>query len=135
MANTSFIVKLDSAGNFLALDISVTLEEYVPATTTVSDKNGNTSATGTKEGAMAATPSSTEKESKKDNHIKIGGAAMLTSGNGNKNVCVQNLLAIIRGEVPYDRLRGLDAKVVDRPVTDAADEIQQDACSMDAQDI
>lgn len=58
-------VKLDNAGNFLALDISVTLEEYVPATTTVSDKNGNTSATGTKEGAMAAAPSSTEKESKK----------------------------------------------------------------------
>lgn len=55
---------------------------------------------------------------------------MLASGNGNKNVCVQNLLAIIRGEVPYDRLRGLDAKVVDRPVTDAADELQQDAAWM-----
>lgn len=52
---------------------------------------------------------------------------MLASGNGKKQNCVRNLLAIIRGEVPYDRLRGLNARNIDRPAADAADEIQQDA--------
>lgn len=52
---------------------------------------------------------------------------MLATGNGNKQVCVQNLLAIIRGEVPFDRIRGLDARVIDKPAEDAAGEIQQDA--------
>ena len=33
---------------------------------------------------------------------------MLAKGNGDKRVCVNNLLAIVRGEVPYDRIRGLD---------------------------
>lgn len=52
---------------------------------------------------------------------------MRAAGNGDKNVCVQNLLAIIRGEVPYDRIRGLDARTIDKPAADAADEIQKDA--------
>ena len=52
---------------------------------------------------------------------------MRASGNGLKQVCVQNLLAIIRGEVCFDRLRGLDARMIDRPGADAADEMRQDA--------
>ena len=52
---------------------------------------------------------------------------MRATGNGDKRVCVQNLLAIIRGEVPYDRIRGLDARNMDRPADDAAADIQQDA--------
>ena len=52
---------------------------------------------------------------------------MLATGNGDKSVCVRNLLAIIRGEVPFDRLRGLDARAVDRPAADAVDEMTRDA--------
>lgn len=52
---------------------------------------------------------------------------MRSTGNGDKQVCVQNLLAIVRGEVPYDRLRGLNARAVDRPGAEAADELTQDA--------
>ena len=52
---------------------------------------------------------------------------MRATGNGKKQVCVQNLLAIIRGEVPYDRIRGLDARAIDRPAANAAEDLQQDA--------
>lgn len=52
---------------------------------------------------------------------------MRAQGNGLKQVCVQNLLAIVRGEVPFDRIRGLDSQVIDSPGADAADELRQDA--------
>ena len=52
---------------------------------------------------------------------------MRASGNGEKRVCVQNLLAIVRGEVPFDRLRGLDARAIDRPASEAAASLRQDA--------
>lgn len=52
---------------------------------------------------------------------------MLASGNGNKQTCVNNLLSIIRGEIPYDRLRGLDARIIDKPGGEADDELRQDA--------
>lgn len=52
---------------------------------------------------------------------------MRASGNGGIAVCVQNLLAIVRGEVPYDRLRGLDPRIIDRPAADAVTEAVQDA--------
>lgn len=52
---------------------------------------------------------------------------MRAKGNGDKDVCVQNLLAIVRGEVPYDRLRGLDARTVDMAAPDAVTEAKQDA--------
>ena len=55
---------------------------------------------------------------------------MKASGNGLKQQCVQNLLAIIRGEVCFDRLRGLDPRVIDQPGQDAVDYMRQDAIWM-----
>lgn len=55
---------------------------------------------------------------------------MKASGNGLKQTCVQNLLAIVRGEVCFDRLRGLDAGVIDRPGADAVADLRQDALWM-----
>lgn len=52
---------------------------------------------------------------------------MKASGNGLVQVCAQNLLAIVRGEVVYDRLRGLDARAIDKPAGSAASEVVQDA--------
>lgn len=52
---------------------------------------------------------------------------MKASGNGDVNVCVANLLRTFRGEVPYERVKGIDPRIVDRPAMDAEIEIQQDA--------
>jgi len=40
---------------------------------------------------------------------------MKAHGNGNPEVCASNLLRIVRGEVPFDRVRGRDGALVDQP--------------------
>ena len=46
---------------------------------------------------------------------------MKAHGNGNPETCAFNLLRIVRGEIPYDRVRGRDGTLIDRPnVTDEA---------------
>lgn len=52
---------------------------------------------------------------------------MRATGNGTPGVCANNLLQITRGEVPFDRVKGLDPRLIDRPFGIAAAEIQQDA--------
>ena len=52
---------------------------------------------------------------------------MKASGNGNIAVCVHNLLRTYRGEVPYERLKGLDPRLIDRPTQSVLPEVQQDA--------
>lgn len=42
---------------------------------------------------------------------------MKASGNGLPEICAANLLRIVRGEVAYDRTRGRDGGLVDKPVT------------------
>lgn len=51
---------------------------------------------------------------------------MLKAGNGAPQNCVENLLKIFRGEVPYARAKGLDPRMIDRPLSDTA-AISQDA--------
>lgn len=41
---------------------------------------------------------------------------MRASGNSNPLVCVENLIKTVRGEVPYERLKGLDRKIIDKPI-------------------
>lgn len=50
---------------------------------------------------------------------------MKAHGNGNPEACASNLLRIVRGEVPYDRVRGRDGALVDQP--NATDEAVADA--------
>lgn len=52
---------------------------------------------------------------------------MRSKGNGNPEICAQNLLKITRGEVPYERIKGLDPRFIDRPHSIAEAEVQQDA--------
>lgn len=52
---------------------------------------------------------------------------MMAKGNGDPARCVQNLLQIARGEVPFDRIRGLDTTVFDRPAVTAAPALRSDA--------
>lgn len=50
---------------------------------------------------------------------------MKAHGNGNPETCASNLLRIVRGEIPYDRVRGRDGALVDQP--NATDEAVADA--------
>ena len=50
---------------------------------------------------------------------------MKAHGNGRPETCASNLLRIVRGEVPYDRVRGRDSALVDQP--NATDEALADA--------
>ena len=50
---------------------------------------------------------------------------MKAHGNGRPETCASNLLRIVRGEVPYDRVRGRDGSLVDQP--NAKDEAAADA--------
>jgi hypothetical protein len=52
---------------------------------------------------------------------------MKASGNSAPELCALNLLRTVRGEVPFDRLRGLDARNIDRPVGLATPDIEADA--------
>lgn len=46
---------------------------------------------------------------------------MKAHGNGTPETCASNLLRIVRGEVPYDRVKGRDGALVDQPnATDEA---------------
>lgn len=50
---------------------------------------------------------------------------MKAHGNGNLETCAFNLLRIVRGEIPYDRVRGRDGALIDQP--NATDEAMADA--------
>lgn len=52
---------------------------------------------------------------------------MRRTGNANPMVCANNLLHLFRGEVPYERVKGMDPRVIDQPTPDAEAEIIQDA--------
>ena len=52
---------------------------------------------------------------------------MRASGNGAPNVCANKLLRMVRGEAPFDRIKGLDPRIVDRPQPRASAELEADA--------
>ena len=52
---------------------------------------------------------------------------MKAKDNGLPQRCAENLLAIVRGEVPYERIKGLDASSIDRPADVAEYAIKTDA--------
>ena len=58
-------IVLDNAGRFLRVDATIHLVEYVPPTTTVSEKKQTQAGTsGSNAGALAASPSTTDKSNK-----------------------------------------------------------------------
>ena len=52
---------------------------------------------------------------------------MLSKNNSKPAVCVNNLIQIARGEVPYDRVKGISSAHIDVPIVQATDEIVEDA--------
>ena len=51
---------------------------------------------------------------------------MLSKGNGKAQVCVNNLLQITRGTVPYERVKGLDPRLFDQPAVAAKESMMAD---------
>lgn len=51
---------------------------------------------------------------------------MKASGNGTPQTCVQNLLRTIRGEVPYERIKGIDRTLIDKPSETTGPELEAD---------
>ena len=52
---------------------------------------------------------------------------MKANGNGEPIQCVANLVRIIRGECPYDRIKGIDPTLIDQPTEIAVPLMQADA--------
>lgn len=52
---------------------------------------------------------------------------MKATGNGKPEQCAYNLLRISRGEVPYERLKGLSTATIDVPAAIATTDAEADA--------
>ena len=52
---------------------------------------------------------------------------MLSKNNSSPAVCVNNLIQIARGEVPYDRVKGISFAHIGAPIAQSTDEIVEDA--------
>ena len=51
---------------------------------------------------------------------------MLSKNNSKPSICVNNLIQIARGEVPYDRVKGVSTAQLDRPIAQSPDEMVGD---------
>lgn len=51
---------------------------------------------------------------------------MLSNGNSNAKITARNLIKTYRGEVPYDRIRGIDGSFTDKPISKVIDNIDND---------
>ena len=51
---------------------------------------------------------------------------MLSNNNSNPAVCVSNLIKIARGEVPYDRVKGISSEYIYSPVSHVTDDLVDD---------
>ena len=56
---------------------------------------------------------------------------MRASGNGSPEVCAANLLRIVRGEVAYDRVRGVDGTLIDKPNATFEPRVESDSIASD----
>lgn len=52
---------------------------------------------------------------------------MKSAGNGDPQNCVNNILSVTRGEVPYLRGMGLDGTLYDKPINEAEPLVLADA--------
>lgn len=52
---------------------------------------------------------------------------MRKEGNGSPEVCAENLMNTIRGECAHDRVKGINARIIDMPAEEAEFEAQEDA--------
>lgn len=48
---------------------------------------------------------------------------MLSKGNSNVNVCINNILSTFKSEVPYSRNKGISHEILDMPAGEAEPEL------------
>jgi phage baseplate assembly protein W len=51
---------------------------------------------------------------------------MKKTGNGRPEQCAANILLTIRGEVPYERLKGIDRRMIDAPSATIKPQLNED---------
>lgn len=51
---------------------------------------------------------------------------MKAKNNGTPSQCVDNLIKIVRGEVPMDRVRGINPRFIDSPSESNISELKED---------
>lgn len=51
---------------------------------------------------------------------------MLKSGNSNVLLCADNLIRTVRGEVPNERMKGIDSSIIDQPIQQARIAFEKD---------
>ena len=52
---------------------------------------------------------------------------MRAHGNSDIRLCVDNLLRTFRGEIPYERVKGINPRFIDRPIAEVKTDIVEDA--------
>ncbi len=52
---------------------------------------------------------------------------MKASGNGAPKVCAENLLKTFCGEVPFERVKGINPRLVDKPLHEVEVDLQEEA--------
>ena len=52
---------------------------------------------------------------------------MRKEAHRNPEVCAENLMNTVRGECAYDRVKGINARIIDMPAEEAEFEAQEDA--------
>lgn len=55
---------------------------------------------------------------------------MRATGNSDPSLCANNLLRIVRGEVPYERSKGLDPRLIDKPIRSVGQALKINASKM-----
>ena len=112
---------LDNLGRILKGKITINLTEYAEEAS--SKKAG---AGGSSKSSSAAGVSSSGGVGRRLSAVTVGASSMKASGNGAPEICVQNLLKTIRGEVPYERIKGIDRTLIDKPSETAATDLAAD---------
>ena len=51
---------------------------------------------------------------------------MLSKGNSDPMVCTLNLIRTVRGEVPYERVKGIARELIDKPVSQSRQKFMAD---------
>ena len=123
---------VDNFGRILKGKITINLTEFAEEAsskkaTAGSSNGGSSSPAGVSTGVG---PRLQQRQSRKETQqhptdLKRGDP-MKASGNAAPETCVQNLLKTIRGEVPYERIKGIDRTLIDKPSGTAANDLAAD---------
>ena len=130
---------LDNLGRILKGKITINLTEYAEEASSKKASAGGSSKSSSAAGTLWRRRPPSERRHRRSIQQRQGceetqqrtaqvkrGDPMKASGNGAPEICVQNLLKTIRGEVPYERIKGIDRTLIDKPSETAATDLAAD---------